>query len=86
MRRLHQLYIDYPTEQLCLAIRRALDHGLYDLGRIEAMVLGSLSGSFFRESEDLWIGGSTSLDSDDDTQPPSTPSVQAPHHDQEDDT
>lgn len=86
MRRLHQLYIDYPTEQLCLAIRRALDHGLYDLGRIEAMVLSSLSGSFFRESEDLWTDDSTPPDPEDDTQTPSTPNAQAPDHDEEDDT
>jgi len=86
MRRLHQLYIDYPTEPLCLAIRRALDHGLYDLGRIEAMVLSSLSGSFFRESEDLWADDSTSLDSDDDAQTPSPPNAQGPDHDQEGDT
>jgi hypothetical protein len=71
MRRLHQLYIDYPTEPLCLAIRRALDHGLYDLSRIEAMVLSSLSGSFFRESEELWIDEPSSLDAQNDTQDPS---------------
>ena len=49
LRRLHQLYLDYPTESLVEAIRRALDHGLYDLGRIESIVLSLLSGSFFRE-------------------------------------
>lgn len=86
MRRLHQLYIDYPTEQLCLAIRRALDHGLYDLGRIEAMVLSSLSGSFFRESEEPWTDESISADPDNDAQVPSTPNAQALDHDQEDDT
>jgi len=51
LRRLHQLYLDYPTDDLRAVIRRALDHRLYDLGRIEAMVLASLSGSFFRDAE-----------------------------------
>jgi hypothetical protein len=72
LRRLHQLYLDYPTESLCTAIRRALDHGLYDLGRIESMVLGSLSGSFFRESNDLWTNELSSLD------PESSPDPGAP--------
>jgi hypothetical protein len=86
LRRLHQLYLDYPTEPLRLAIRRALDHRLYDLGRIEAMVLGSLSGSFFRDSEDLCTDETLSPDPDDDDQVQSTPSSQVPDHDQEDDT
>lgn len=49
IRRLNQLYLDYPTEHLRAAIRRALDHRLYDLGRIESMVLCHLSGAFFRD-------------------------------------
>jgi transposase len=49
LRRLHQLYLDYPTDSLVEAVRRALDHGLYDLGRIESLVLSLLSGNFFRE-------------------------------------
>ena len=51
IRRLHQMFLDYPTDPLCTAIRRALDHGLYDLQRIEAIVLEQLSGSFFREPD-----------------------------------
>jgi transposase len=49
LRRLHQLYLDYPTDSVVEAVRRALDHGLYDLGRIESLVLSLLSGNFFRE-------------------------------------
>jgi hypothetical protein len=49
LRRLHQMYLDYPTPVLCEAIRHALHHGLYDLSRIESIVLGRLSGSFFRD-------------------------------------
>jgi len=85
LRRLHQLYLDYPTDQLCAAIRRALDHGLYDLGRIESMVLSSLSGSFFRESQDLWVDSPAS-DSEDDPQilPSSpNPSEQSDHVEQD---
>jgi len=62
LRRLHQLYLDYLTDQLRSAIRRALDHGLYDLGRIETIVLSKLSGSFFRESQDCSLDEATSLD------------------------
>jgi hypothetical protein len=51
LRRLHQMYLDYPTDALRSAIRRALDHSLYDLGRIEAIVLSLLSGNFFRETD-----------------------------------
>lgn len=88
LRRLHQLYLDYPTDQLCAAIRRALEHGLYDLGRIEAMVLGSLSGSFFRESQDLSADESATLDSDDEPQlSPSSPnSSKHRNHDEQDAT
>lgn len=49
LRQLHQLYIDYPSEPLRDAIRCALDHNLYDLDRIETMVLQSLRGAFFRD-------------------------------------
>jgi transposase len=73
LRHLHQLYLDYPTDQLRFAIRRALDHGLYDLGRIEGIVLSKLSGSFFRESQDLSLDEATSLDPVDDSASPPLP-------------
>jgi transposase len=77
IRRLHQMFLDYPTDPLCAAIRRALDHGLYDLQRIEAIVLKQLSGSFFREPDSLLEphpptndspSGESEKDSDDDPQ------------------
>jgi hypothetical protein len=48
VRRLHRLYVDYPTEPLVRAVTRALDHGLTDLSRIETMVIRSCAGNFFR--------------------------------------
>jgi hypothetical protein len=79
LRRLNQLYLDYPTEQLRAVIRRALDHGLYDLGRIESMVLSHLSGAFFRDSQDPTP---CVLDDDTDNAPDSSdlPSDLAPEH------
>lgn len=67
LRRLHQLYLDYPTDALVEAVRRALEHGLYDLGRIESIVLGLLSGSFFRDpvssdTDDPSVDASTTSD------------------------
>ncbi|MBI5443687.1 MAG: IS21 family transposase [Deltaproteobacteria bacterium] len=48
LRRLHQLYLDYPTESLRACLREALAYGLTDLDRIERMLLRALSGDFFR--------------------------------------
>lgn len=48
MRRLHTLYLDYPTEPLVAAVETALEFGLLDLQRLEAMVLQRVRGDFFR--------------------------------------
>lgn len=48
MRRLHRIYLDYPTEVVVAAVAIALDHGLLDLGRIETIVLQQSAGDFFR--------------------------------------
>ena len=48
VRRLHRLWLDYPTEVVEAVVTRALDFGLVDLNRIERMVLKSLRGDFFR--------------------------------------
>lgn len=48
VRRLHKLWLDYPTEPLRGAISVALEHGLTDLGRIEKIVLRRIAGDFFR--------------------------------------
>lgn len=48
VRALHQLYLDYPTEVLIVATRRALLHGVTDPDRLERIVLGLLGGDIFR--------------------------------------
>lgn len=48
IRRLHRLYLDYPTASLVAASRTALAYGLCDLGRLETMVLRGIAGDFFR--------------------------------------
>jgi transposase len=55
IRHLHRMYLDYPPEPLIRAVRTALEHGLYDVERIERMVLRAIGGEFFRmkiEGED----------------------------------
>lgn len=47
VRRLHRLYLDYPTDALLAAVRTALAHNLVHIGRIERMVLGHIAGEFF---------------------------------------
>ncbi|MDP7343293.1 MAG: hypothetical protein QF767_08065, partial [Alphaproteobacteria bacterium] len=39
VRRLHRLYLDYPTAFLVDATRTALDFGVTDIGRLETMTL-----------------------------------------------
>ena len=48
VRRLHRIYLDYPTEPVVVAVARALEFGLLDLTRIEEMVLRQIAGDFFR--------------------------------------
>jgi hypothetical protein len=48
LRQLHRLYLDYPTQALVRAVELALVHGLYDLERIESMLLRQLAGTLFR--------------------------------------
>ena len=48
IRDLHRLYLDYPTDPLCAALRVALEYGLYDVKRIEQIVLKNIAGDFFR--------------------------------------
>lgn len=48
VRRLHRLFVDYPTDVLTEAVRCALAHDLLDLGRIERMTLQRVRGDFFR--------------------------------------
>ncbi len=48
LRRLHRMFLDYPTEPLVAAVRQANAHDLYDIGRIERMVLRRIAGDIFR--------------------------------------
>jgi transposase len=46
--RLHRMWLEYPKEPLDTALKVALDHGLFDLDRIETLVLRHVAGDFFR--------------------------------------
>ncbi len=59
MRRLHQMWLEYPSDAVNDAVATALAHGLIDLGRLEGMILSRVRGEFFRLSA-----------SDSDAQPP----------------
>ncbi len=48
LRRLHRLYLDYPSEALVKAATTALAFGLHDLDRIEKLVLRTMRAVYFR--------------------------------------
>lgn len=48
VRRLHKMWLEYPTVPVVDAVRVAVEHGLIDLERIESMVLRRIAGEFFR--------------------------------------
>lgn len=48
VRRLHRMYLEYPTSCLLDAVGAALQYGLLDLVRLEAMTLERVRGDFFR--------------------------------------
>lgn len=48
VRRLHKLYVDYPTDVVRDCLSLAIEHGLGDLSRIERMILRRLGRDFFR--------------------------------------
>jgi len=48
MRRLHRMYLDYPTPVLLQVVRDVENFGLIELMRIEKLVLQCLAGEFFR--------------------------------------
>jgi hypothetical protein len=52
VRRLARLVHDYPRGPLLAAIRTATDYGLYDLERVERMLLRTLARDFFRVPPD----------------------------------
>ena len=48
LQRLRRMWIDYPQAPLDQALATALAHGLFDLERIERLVLRHVAGDFFR--------------------------------------
>lgn len=48
LQRLRRMWLDYPAAPLEQAISLALAHGLFDLERIERLVLRHVAGDFFR--------------------------------------
>lgn len=63
------MWLEYPQEPLDTALRVALDHGLFDLHRIETLVLPEQSNLFFKLMEERYTRRSTiittNLDDDD---------------------
>jgi hypothetical protein len=52
MRRLLDLKRTYPPEAFEKAVVQALRYGLYDLPRLEQMILSQVQGDFFTIQED----------------------------------
>jgi len=48
LQRLRRMWLDYPPAPLEQALAVALAHGLFDLARIESLVLEHVAGNFFR--------------------------------------
>ncbi len=47
LRRLAQMRRDYPAAQLTAAIHTAAHYGLYDLDRVERMILRNIATAYF---------------------------------------
>jgi hypothetical protein len=47
LKRLLNLQRTYPAAPFLAAIEQAAKYGLYDLGRLEALILKQVAGSFF---------------------------------------
>ena len=52
LRRLLDLKRTYPSEAFEKALGEALRYGLYDLSRLEQMILSEIQGDFFNIDED----------------------------------
>lgn len=48
LQRLYRLWTDYPDDAVIAAVSRALEHDLFDLNRIEPLILQHIRGEFFR--------------------------------------
>jgi len=51
LRRLLEMKRSYPAEPFLAAIEQALRYGLFDLGRVEELILKYVAGDFFRLPE-----------------------------------
>lgn len=51
LRRLLEMKRSYPAEPFLAAVEQALRYGLFDLGRVEALILRYVAGDFFRLPE-----------------------------------
>ncbi len=52
LRRLWQMWRDYPRRPLLAAVREAAHYGLYDVDRLERMVLRKIAGDYFARPDD----------------------------------
>jgi hypothetical protein len=48
LRRLERLWQDYPREPVLAAVQEAQHYGMFEVGRLERMVLRKLAGDYFR--------------------------------------
>ena len=48
IRRLHTLFIDYPTDTLRAVLADAVDHKAWDLAQVDRLVLERIGKEFFR--------------------------------------
>ena len=62
LRRLRRMVDDYPRESVVAAVRTALHYGLFDLERLERMVLRGIAREYFK------LGGPRSPGGDDDAE------------------
>jgi hypothetical protein len=52
LRRLLNLKRDYPVDAFRTAVEKAFAYGLYDLARLERMIIDHVAGDFFRLHEE----------------------------------
>jgi len=52
MRKLLSLKHTYPANPFLQAVEQALHYGMYDLSRLEQMILSHVAGDFFNIQED----------------------------------
>ena len=48
LRRLERLWEEYPAQAVLAAVAEARQYGMYDLGRLEKMILRRVAGDFFK--------------------------------------